>query len=234
MNGVQRMKVSLLCHTNSPDEVVAAAARLCYSDVSASQLLENASNSAKLIRELRKSGHTSTFEHAGFSFAIDGLSRVASHQLVRHRLASYSQQSQRYVKMNKPDIVVPPSIHQNSDALKIFNEQVHSAHGAYKKMIELGVPAEDARFILPHGWETKLVVTMNARELLHFIELRSCRRAQWEIQALAKEMLRLAKNVAPLLFELAGPKCVTATCGESHPCGMPYKNQEELLSVRPC
>lgn len=216
------MRVILLCHTDNPDNVVAAAARLCYSEVSALDLLGKVPNAAKLIADLRQSGHTSTFEHASFTFAIDGLSRVASHQLVRHRIASFSQQSQRYVKMNAPEVVTPPSIAANPEALALFDEQVLSSHKAYKKMVELGVPAEDARFVLPHGWETKLVLTMNARELHHFFTLRACRRAQWEIQALARKMLELVREVAPLIFEKAGPACVVSSCKEARPCGNPY------------
>jgi len=224
-------KVSLLSYTPNPDRVVLSAARLCYSDVSANELFENYDfkNPGKFISDLRLSGHLSTFEHASFTFAIDGLSRIASHQLVRHRIASFSQQSQRYVKMNKTEIVTPDSISCNSEALKIFNEQVEHCHESYIKLIDIGIPAEDARFILPHGWETKLVLTMNARELHHFFSLRTCRRAQWEIQELARRMLFLVRNVSPLLFNVAGPKCLMSGCEEAHPCGKAYKNINNLL-----
>ena len=227
-------KVSLLSHTPEPDRVVLSAARLCYSDISACELYEkfekfDFKNPEKLIADLRQSGHLSTFEHASFTFAVDGLSRIASHQLVRHRIASFSQQSQRYVKMDKAEIVTPDSVSRSPEASEIFKEQAARCHEAYVKLTDMGIPAEDARFILPHGWETKLVLTMNARELHHFFSLRACRRAQWEIQELARKMLRLVRGAAPLLFGAAGPKCLASGCAEARPCGKPYKNMEELL-----
>jgi len=226
-------KVSLLSYTPDPDRVVLSAARLCYSDISAFELFENFEfkNPEKFISDLMSSGHLSTFEHVCFTFAIDGLSRVTSHQLVRHRIASFSQQSQRYVKMNKAEVVIPESISRNPEADKIFKEQVKNSHDTYTKLINIGIPAEDARFILPHGWETKLVLTMNARELHHFFSLRTCRRAQWEIQMLARRMLILARNAAPLLFKVAGPKCLISGCEEAHSCGRPYKNLDNLLEL---
>ena len=226
-------RVSLLSYTPNPDRVVLSAARLCYSDISAYELFDefDFKNPKEFILKLRLSGHLSTFEHAGFTFAIDGLSRVASHQLVRHRIASFSQQSQRYVKMNKTEVVTPESISRNPEADKLFKEQVKRSHETYTKLINIGIPAEDARFILPHGWETKLVLTMNARELHHFFSLRTCRRAQWEIQELARKMLRLVRNAAPLLFNVAGPKCLISGCEESHSCGRPYENMDNLLEL---
>jgi len=224
-------KVSLLSHTPEPDRVVLSAARLCYSDTSAGELFKNFNfkNPEKFISDLRLSGHLSTFEHAGFTFAVDGLSRVASHQLVRHRIASFSQQSQRYVKMDKTEVVTPESISRSPEALKLFMEQAEHSHETYAKLVSIGIPAEDARFILPHGWETKLVLTMNARELHHFFSVRTCRRAQWEIQELARKMLLLVRQAAPLLFSMAGPKCLTSACEEAHPCDEPYKNLGDLL-----
>lgn len=228
------MQVLLLAHTPNPDELVAAAARICYRDTTAAELLQGESEnlSRKLIADLFASGHTSTFEHVSFTFGIDGLSRTASHQLVRHRLASFSQQSQRYVKMTPdPDaVIVPPSVKANPEALRVFRETVRISQEAYAKLIESGIPKEDARFILPHGHSTRLVLTMNARELHHFFGLRLCRRAQWEIQELARKMLALCREKAPVLFEKAGPKCIFGHCGESRTCGKPYRNMEELLS----
>lgn len=236
------LKVTLLAHTQiegqsslpdgaGADALVAAAARLCYRDVAAAELLkgEEEALSEKLIAHLWRSGHLSTFEHVSFTFAVDGLSRVASHQLVRHRLASFSQQSQRYVKMSGESVVVPPSVAASPEAQELFSAQARAAQEAYRKLIDLGVPAEDARFILPHGWETRLVLTMNARELHHFFSLRLCRRAQWEIRALAREMLMLCRPLAPVLFRMAGPSCIFGACGEARPCGKPYKDMEELL-----
>ena len=227
------MNVILLSNTPEPDAVVAAAARICYRDVAASELLkgEEENLSSNLIADLFRSGHTSTFEHVSFTFGIDGLSRVASHQLVRHRLASFSQQSQRYVKMS-PDpeaVIIPPSVSKNPEALALFNETVAKSQEAYAKLTALGIPKEDARFILPHGHSTRLVMTMNARELHHFFSLRLCRRAQWEIHELARKMLILCREKAPVLFEKAGPSCVFGECGEARTCGKPYKNMEDLL-----
>ncbi|MCL2768237.1 MAG: FAD-dependent thymidylate synthase [Synergistaceae bacterium] len=226
-------RVSLLSYTPDPDKLVLSAARLCYSETSAEKLFENFEfkNPEKFILDLRQSGHLSTFEHASFTFTIDGLSRVASHQLVRHRIASFSQQSQRYVKMNKLEAVTPESISRNPDALKLYTEQIERSHESYVNLINMGIPAEDARFILPHSWETKIVMTMNARELHHFFSLRTCRRAQWEIQGLARRMLFLVRKAAPLLFNTAGPKCLISKCEEAHPCGRPYKNMDNLFEL---
>ncbi len=227
------MQVILLAHTPHPDELVAAAARICYRDVAARDLLQSEGEnlSRKLIADLFRSGHTSTFEHVSFTFGIDGLSRVASHQLVRHRLASFSQQSQRYVKMS-PDtdaVVVPPSVAANPEALEAFRECVKHSQDTYTRLVNMGIPKEDARFILPHGHSTRMVLTMNARELHHFFGLRLCRRAQWEIHELARQMLVLCREKAPVLFEMAGPKCIFGRCDEAHSCGNPYKNMEALL-----
>ena len=227
------MQVILLSYTPNPDELVAAAARLCYKDVSAADLLSDEGHnlSHKLIADLFRSGHTSTFEHVSFTFGIDGLSRVASHQLVR--LASFSQQSQRYVKMTpEPEaVVIPQTVKSNPEALRAFQEAVRVSQDAYRQLVELGIPKEDARFILPHGHSTRLVLTMNARELHHFFSLRLCRRAQWEIHELARNMLALCREKAPVLFEKAGPKCIFGHCEEARSCGKPYNDMEDLLRV---
>ena len=229
------MQVILLSYTPNPDELVAAAARLCYKDISAADLLkdEGENLSQKLIADLFMSGHTSTFEHVSFSFGIDGISRVTSHQLVRHRLASFSQQSQRYVKMS-PDpeaVIIPPTVQANPEALKAFQEAVKTTQTTYRHLVELGIPKEDARFILPHGHSTRLVLTMNARELHHFFSLRLCRRAQWEIHELARKMLTLCREKAPVLFGKAGPGCIFGKCEEARSCGKPYHDMEDLLLV---
>ena len=229
------MQVILLSYTPNPDELVAAAARLCYKDISANDLLkdEGESLSQKLIADLFTSGHTSTFEHVSFSFGIDGISRVTSHQLVRHRLASFSQQSQRYVKMS-PDpeaVIIPPTVQANPEALKAFQEAVKTTQETYRQLVELGIPKEDARFILPHGHSTRIVLTMNARELHHFFSLRLCRRAQWEIHELARKMLTLCRKKAPVLFAKAGPGCIFSRCSEARSCGKPYHDMEDLLLV---
>ncbi len=152
-----------------------------------------------LVNLLKRLGHESVFEHACFTFRVEGISRVCSHQLVRHRLASYTQQSQRYVSLKNPKFVVPEGIY-GTEFENEFMELLDKAAELYRRMVEGGIRKEDARFILPQGIETKIVITMNARELRHFIKLRCDPSAQWEIRALAKEMLKLAYDKAPVLF----------------------------------
>jgi thymidylate synthase (FAD) len=210
------MRVQLLTHTSDPEQVVAAAARLCYSDASISQLLERAPEQApRLLRKILDLGHLSVLEHANFTFGVEGISRACSHQLVRHRIASYSQQSQRYVSHAAPfEAVVPVSIVAQPELAARFEAHLAATHELYRELLEAGIPAEDARFVLPNAAATKLVMTMNARELHHFFTLRCCRRAQWEIRAMAREMLRLARQAAPLLFADAGPGCLRGACPE--------------------
>ena len=225
--------VKLIAATPEADRVVAAAATICYSPSGAAEILDglDPAKTASCLKMLREAGHLSPFEHASFTFAVEGVSRVATHQLVRHRMASYSQQSQRYVGMTGNECVVPPSVEADARALAVFKEQIGSAQRAYDELVSLGIPKEDARFILPHGAETRIVVTMNARELHHFFALRLCRRAQWEIRALAREMLHAVREAAPVLFVTAGPSCVTeGACREAHSCGQPYKDMEDMLS----
>ena len=126
-------------------------------------------------------------------------------------------------------VIVPPSVKANPEALRVFREAVRASQEAYAQLIALGVPKEDARFILPHGHSTRLVVTMNARELHHFFGLRLCRRAQWEIHELARQMLTLCREKAPVLFAKAGPRCIFGHCEEARSCGKPYRDMEELL-----
>jgi thymidylate synthase (FAD) len=164
-------------------------------------------------------GHQSVLEHASFTFGIEGISRVTSHQLVRHRVASFSQQSQRYVSHKERfAAVIPPTIEENPEAVSLFEAQLAAMHKAYAVMVEAGIPAEDARYILPNATETKIMVTMNARELLHFFHLRCCERAQWEIRAMAVEMLKLMKIAAPIIFRDAGPGCLAGPCPEGQFC----------------
>jgi thymidylate synthase (FAD) len=224
------MLVQLLTHTPDPEAVVAAAARLCYSPSSIDQLLEKSRvDRESLLRKILSLGHTSVLEHANFTFGIEGISRACSHQLVRHRLASYAQQSQRYVSHRERfAAVTPPSIEQHPELLQRYQALLDQIHDVYRELLDAGVPAEDARFVLPNAAQTKLVLSMNARELLHFFNLRCCRRAQWEIRNLAKEMLRLVRPVAPLLFAQAGPGCLAGACPEgAMSCGaMPAVRQE--------
>jgi len=228
-----KSSVRLIAHTPFPDRCVAQAARLCYSKGTAAECCAGEMTESQIhsfLEKLSRSGHFSPFEHVTFSFAVDHISRVCSHQLVRHRLASYSQQSQRYVSMDVPSVICPPSVEAREDAREIFEKAQRNAHEAYAALCSLGIPKEDARYLLPHGFETSLVLTMNAREMMHFFSLRLCRRAQWEIQNLAREMLRQARERAPHIFALAGPSCVfKGSCEEERPCGNPYGSMEELL-----
>jgi thymidylate synthase (FAD) len=224
------MRVQLLTHTPDPEQVVAAAARLCYSDASIGQLLERAPEQApKLLRKILDLGHLSVLEHASFTFGIEGISRACSHQLVRHRIASYSQQSQRYVSHEAPfEAVMPESISERPELATRFERHLAATHELYRELLAAGIPAEDARFVLPNAAATKLVLTMNARELHHFFALRCCRRAQWEIRIMAKEMLRLAKQAAPLLFADAGPGCLRGACPEGKmTCGAAAEVRKE-------
>jgi thymidylate synthase (FAD) len=175
-------------------------------------------------------GHTSPIEHVSFTFAIEGVSRTLTHQLVRHRLASYSQQSQRYVKLEQFEFVIPPAISDDEEAREIFISAMQNSQKAYddlterllKKYIIHGMSKidaekkaiEDARYVFPNACETKIVVTMNARTLMNFFQHRTCNRAQWEIHNLADEMLLQVKTVAPILFKLAGPVCIKEKCPE--------------------
>ena len=229
------LRVTLLQQTPDPDRAVAIAGRLCYAPVSAADLKHEmgADDVARLVRVLVRSGHHSALEHASFSFAVDGVSRALTHQLVRHRVASYNQQSQRYVNFGAGDsFIVPPSVAANAEAEAVFLEAMERARVAYDRLVELGLAEgrtresvqEDARFVLPNAAETKIVVTMNARELRHFFQVRCCNRAQWEILALAWEMRGMVKALAPNLFERTGPNCLYDKCREGKmTCGTPYK-----------
>ncbi len=220
------MQVELLYHTPDPERAVATAARLCYAPVGASELIETMSDEdvRKVLGVIMAGGHFSALEHASYTFAIDGVSRALTHQLVRHRLASFNQQSQRYVAYTEGlSTIKPASIAQNEEANRLFDEMIERTVEAYQAFLDAGVPAEDARYILPNAAETKIVVTMNIRELLHFFSLRCCNRAQWEIRDLAWAMLELVRPTAPFVFAEAGPGCVRGACPEGKmTCGNPY------------
>ena len=227
------IEVELIASTPDAARIVAAATKICYSPSGAVDILEglDGEKTVSFLKMLRESGHLSPFEHISFTFAVEGISRVATHQLVRHRLASYSQQSQRYVGMSGQTCIVPPSVINNEKANALFMKQIDDAWNCYKELVDQGISKEDARFILPHGTETRLVMTMNARELHHFFTLRLCRRAQWEIRELARKMLILVRDAAPEIFDLAGPSCVVeGVCKEAHSCNEPYENMEKMLS----
>lgn len=217
------MEVKLLRHTPEPEKTVAMSARLCYSPIGAAQLEEKITDeqAAKLVRKLVSMGHFSTLEHVTFTFAIEGVSRVLTHQLVRHRIASYSQQSQRYVKEHNFETIMPPSIAARPEAKEKFDKLMQEIQNLYNEFTDMGILAEDARYVLPNAAETKIVCTFNVRSLLNFFSLRCCTRAQWEIRQLAEKMLAECKKVAPVLFENAGPTCVSeGVCHEGEmSCG---------------
>lgn len=237
------MKVELIAHTPNADEIVAKAAKLCYSKVGVEEIGQKLTPEKiqKFVKMLADMGHGSPIEHVSFTFAIEGISRTTSHQLVRHRIASYSQQSQRYVDLDKTfGYITPPQISGNRQAQQIYENTVDVIHSAYnhiadllhRQLIEKGVEPkaarkiaiEDARYILPNACETKMVVTMNARTLLHFFHHRCCNRAQWEIRNLADEMLELVKGVASAIFSNCGAPCENGKCTEGPmTCGEPRR-----------
>ncbi|MBR6267645.1 MAG: FAD-dependent thymidylate synthase [Selenomonadaceae bacterium] len=211
------IKVKLLEHTPEPERVVAMAARLCYSSIGAEELSERLSDEKvkEMVERMVALGHGSTIEHVSFTFGIEGVSRVLTHQLVRHRIASYDQQSQRYVAAHDIEYVTPPSIEGNPEAKEKFDALLKYIRRTYDELTELGVPKEDARYVLANATETKILVTMNARSLHHFFNLRCCYRAQWEIREMAYKMLEEVQKVAPTLFKNAGASCVnTGRCPE--------------------
>lgn len=211
------MKVELINYTPDPQRSIAVAARICYSHIGSTDLAQSMTEDqvVSVLNTIMSSGHYSALEHASFTFAIEGVSRALTHQLVRHRLASFNQQSQRYVELGEKDSMIKPeSIEENEEASEIYNQAIKTIKDAYYRLVELGIPKEDSRYLLPNATESKIVVTMNARELLHFFNLRCCNRAQWEIRELATRMLRLVKLSAPLIFKNAGAPCVNGPCPE--------------------
>ena len=235
------MKVALVRHTLSPEETIALGARLCYSRATVDTLMERVSrqDQEEFVQRLMDMGHESVFEHASFTFAVEGVSRVLLAQLTRHRLASFSVQSQRYVSYEKGfGYIVPPKIEALGEvAVREYEaqmQQMHEWYIAWQERLGHGEGSnEDARFVLPGACETRLLVTMNARELRHFFALRMCSRAQWEIRELATRMHRLAMDVAPVLFADAGPGCLRGQCPEGEKsCGQMRQirqRRDELL-----
>ena len=222
------LKVQLIRHTLSPEEVVALGARLCYSRATIdglSQRISEADQTA-FVEKIMGMGHESVLEHASFTFGVEGVSRVLLAQLTRHRLASFSVQSQRYVSYGKGfGYVIPPKIEAlGEEAVREYARQMDQMHEWYcgwQEKLGIGEGSnEDARFVLPNACETRLLMTMNVRELRHFFSLRMCSRAQWEIRALATEMHRLCMELAPALFADAGPGCLHGACPEGEKtCG---------------
>lgn len=253
------MKVILVSYTPDAEKVIASAAKLCYSKVGAEDILEDLTQEKieQFLQILMDLGHESPIEHVNFTFAVEGVSRVLTHQLVRHRIGSYSQQSQRYVKLEQFEYVIPPSIEASPQAKKIFIETMEKDQktydditnilfeSSYQKLIQQGkkeqdaklmaekMAIEDARYVFPNACETKIVFTMNARSLMNFFSHRCCDRAQWEIRQLADEMIKLVKQAAPTLFQYAGPNCVKGACPEGNmSCGQAEQMRQKYLGSR--
>ncbi len=236
MSEQKKLKVILLRHTLEPEETIALAAKLCYSKSTISDLKDKISqkDQSEFIRKLMDMGHESVLEHVSFTFGIEGVSRVLLAQLTRHRIASFSVQSQRYVSYeNGFGYIIPDSITAlGEESVNKFREQMNTLEKWYKewqKLLGKGEKSnEDARFVLPNACETRIILTMNVRELRHFFSLRMCSRAQWEIRKMAEEMFRLCFETAPSLFINAGPACLRGKCPEGEKsCGKAAKIRED-------
>ncbi len=254
------MKVELIAHTPDPERLVATAAKLCYSSSDIGSLREGLTEDKirSFLDMLVSIGHESVVEHVSFTFGIEGISRACSHQLVRHRIASYSQKSQRYVNENGFEFIVPPAIKELPEANAEFSRIIGEITEGYEKIADMltdmhtkrlaaegfdektaaskarKLANEDARFLLPNACETKIVVTMNVRSLFNFFSHRCCNRAQWEIRAVADEMLKLCLGVAPSLFANAGPPCASGgKCPEGKmSCGKAAEMRERYAALR--
>lgn len=243
------LKVNLVQHTKEPEKLIAEAAKLCYSAVGVDEIEQNLNSEEieRFVNMLMSFGHESPIEHVSFTFAIEGVSRSLTHQLVRHRIASYSQQSQRYVKLSQFDYIIPPEIEQNQRAKSIFIKCMEDSQRAYDELVEIlnakhiegglsEVSAEkkaieDARYVFPNACETKIMVTMNARSLMNFFRHRCCNRAQFEIRELADLMLERVKAVSPIIFKHSGPGCLKGVCPEGKmTCGKTMEMKEKYLS----
>lgn len=234
------LDVKLLRYTPDGEKLVASAAKLCYSPTGVGEIEESLDEGSisSFLKLLMDMGHESPIEHVSYSFGVQGVSRTLTHQLVRHRIGSYSQQSQRYVKLEQFEYIIPPHIANNERAREVFVKAMaadqkqydeltailfeehfnkHMAEGLSEKKAKQKAEKkaiEDARYVFPNACETKIVFTMNARALLNFFKLRCCNRAQWEIRELAIKMLQEVRKVSPLLFENAGPTCLNGPCEE--------------------
>lgn len=211
------MELELLVWTPQPERTCAAAARLCTSDSSPLQTIWQGLSEERVkstIARVLRNGHLSILEHASFTFAAIGLSRACTHQLVRHRVASFAQQSQRHLPVHDREPVTPPSLRDHDQAQRLFREAYSRTQDVYEQLLILGIPAEDARYLLPQACSTRILFTMNARELRHFLRMRCCEKAQWEIRGLAWLVRERLLRVAPGLFGDSGPACFQADCPE--------------------
>lgn len=237
----QHLNVTLIAHTPEPEKVIAMASRTCYSalDLEGLDKKTDTTNNAAYIRRVLASGHTSIAEHASFTFGLEGVSRTLLAQITRHRVASFSVQSQRYVSVAGAEVfdyVLPPRIRAlGPEAEEKFAQQMKTMQRWYDEWSEaLGQDsAEDARFVLPGAAATRIVMTMNARELLHFFSLRMCNRAQWEVREAAWRMYELVYPLAPSVFENAGPGCARGACPEGkRSCGKAAEVREKIQGLR--
>ena len=226
--------VILIAHTPEAEKVVAMAAKICYAKDGSIKKLQkkiNDNDVSAFITKLLESGHESPFEHISFTFGIEGISRACSHQLVRHRMASFSQRSQRYCFEDGFNYIEPEDINENENEDKFFRDFMRHSKEVYSKLIDKGVKPEDARMVLPNACETKIIVTMNARELLHFFKLRCCKRAQKEIREVAFMMKNICRKVAPNVFQYAGPNCLKGYCTEGEKSCM--KDNDNIKKIIP-
>ena len=216
------MKVTLLAYTANGDELSGQAAAV----------RTRSSNCEKALSHALRGGHESVIEHVNFTFRIEGVSRALLAQLTRHRIASFSVESQRYCDLGEMPMVIPPSILQNPEILNDYAVAMDAVKAFYKKAVSAGISKEDARYATPQSAVTNLTLTMNARELRLFFSLRCCNRAQWEIRAMADEMLKICKEKCPVIFSDAGPGCVRGKCPEAKPCGNPRMNEALFLPFK--
>lgn len=230
------MNVTLLSYTKNPDRVCASAAFTSWKKLSTKELFDELTDKEAndFLRKVISFGHLSVTEHASFTFSVSGISRACSHQLVRHRMASYTQQSQRYVKFKKDEIeYVTPKTIEKSKFHKEYKDMMLKIADLYENLLSANIPTEDARYIIPNAAKTNMTITMNARELLHFFSLRLCERSQWEIKEMAERMLKEVKKTAPVLFENAGIQCeLLGYCPEGELCCGKFPTREEALGKK--
>lgn len=253
------IKVNLISYTKDPEKLISCAAKLCYSPTGVDEISKGLTDEkiSNFVNMLAQIGHESPIEHVTFTFSIEGVSRSLLAQLTRHRIASYSVQSQRYVKANDFVYVMPPEIEEIPEAKCEFIKAMQEDMKHYERLAEIlkekhkkdlmnkgkeekvadkmaeKKAIEDARYVLPNACETKLICTFNARSLLNFFSHRCCNRAQWEIRELATEMLRLVSKVAPNIFKKAGPPCINGACPEGKmSCGKQAEVKKQFSQVK--